>query len=88
MLLPKIIAQAMAFVSALLDKWVDASATVSVASNCYDFTIYNVTLTDCGLEQTIDIVEVLQTALNLGVRLDVLWGFFTYSLTYPYQPPP
>jgi hypothetical protein len=77
MLLPKIIAQGMAFVVALLDKWVDAGATISVTSNCYDFTIYNVTMTDCGLEITI--TETLEDALELAIKLDILGGLFAYS---------
>ncbi len=90
-MLPKIIAQAMALVSVLLDKWVDASETVSVTGNCYDFAIYNVTMTACGMEQEIDIIQLIDNTLNWAVRLDVLWGLFVYNYhvsPLPPQPPP
>jgi hypothetical protein len=77
MMLPKIIAQGLAIVSALLDKWVDASATVAVTSNCYDFTIYNVTMTDCGTEFVDDLAELI--AGIVALTPDLLGGLFAFS---------
>jgi hypothetical protein len=76
MLLAQIIARALAIVDSLLAYFVDLT-TADLGTDCYTFTVYNATITDCGQEMIFNLQQLIQGLIGLAPTL--LGALFSFS---------